>query len=135
MNKQPDTLKVALEALEAVCGTSSQGAPVPATPICMPEQDPSTWKEDFHRWALMQCLYLPRDFGGMKALHRDFCDWCITHQSVPCTCSTFERLVQLMGFLAADGLISGLILKEDLACAKGPGGIHLPLSGGSAHKD
>ena len=95
----------------------------------------SAWKEDFQRWAMVRCLYCPRDFGGIGALHRDFCDWCINHHSVPCVRAVFEQLVQMMGLLVADGLVSGLILKEDLAWANAVGEPTPPLSGGRSQED
>lgn len=47
-------------------------------------------------------------------LTRDFAEWAITHESVPCTRQTFELLLANGGFLLADGMVSGLILKADL---------------------
>jgi hypothetical protein len=81
--------------------------------VSIPPHDPFEWAEDFHKWALARCLYRARDFGGMVALHRDFCKWEIAHDEVPCTHETFEHLVQGLGFLIADGMVSGLIFRAD----------------------
>ena len=79
----------------------------------MIEHDSANWLEDFHRWILDRCLYRARCFGGVGALHRDFCEWASEHQFVPCTRRTFERLLSDQGFLLAEGLVSGLFLRAD----------------------
>jgi hypothetical protein len=71
------------------------------------------WAEDFHRWALDHCVYRDRCFGGIGALHRDFCEWLIAHDEVPCTRQAFESLMDESGFFSVDGMVSGLILRED----------------------
>ena len=76
--------------------------------------DPSAWAEDFHRWALARCVWRDRGFGGIGALHTDFSEWSIARDDVPCTRTTFERLLSDAGFFRADGLVSGLVLREDL---------------------
>lgn len=79
----------------------------------IPIHDPAAWAEDFHRWALANCVYRDRCFGGIGCLHRDFGEWAVSHESVPCTRDVFEQLLRDAGFLFADGLVYGLILKED----------------------
>lgn len=74
---------------------------------------PAAWAEDFHRWALKSCVYRDRWFSGIAALHKDFRDWCLNRDEVPCSVTTFERLLLGAGFLLADGLMSGLTLKAD----------------------
>jgi len=73
----------------------------------------AAWKEDFHRWALENCVYRARCFGGVKALHNDFCDWAIARDEVPCRRKAFEWLLREAGMFFADGLVSGLILRLD----------------------
>lgn len=80
----------------------------------IPAHDPAAWAEDFHRWALSNCVYRDRCFGGIGALHTDFRRWTLAHESVPCRDETFEQLLRDAGFLFADGLVYGLVLKEDL---------------------
>jgi hypothetical protein len=70
--------------------------------------------EDFYRWALHRCVYHDRFFGDIRALCADFGEWAIAHDSVPCTRATFEALLRDAGFLYADGLVSGLVLKSGL---------------------
>ncbi len=81
----------------------------------MPAVDPFAWAEDFQKWALAQCVYRDRSFGGIRGLNCDFRDWLIAHDKVPCTLDTFERLLNGIGFLIADGFVSGLVLRRTLA--------------------
>lgn len=80
----------------------------------IPAHDPAAWTEDFHRWALVRCCFRDRCFGGIGALHADFCNHQIARNDVPCQRSVFERLLRDAGFLFADGLVSGLVLKADV---------------------
>lgn len=100
-----------------VAGVSANAAPrdsFTCGPDRGPGHDPFAWAEDFHKWALSKCVFRDRCFGGIWALHRDFCEWTISRESVPCRRMTFERLLADQGFLLADGFVSGLILREDL---------------------
>lgn len=53
----------------------------------------------------------------MGCLHRDFAEWAIAHDSVPCTRETFAALLEELGFLTGEiqgtFLVSGLFLKDD----------------------
>jgi len=80
----------------------------------MASHDPHAWAEDFHRWMLDRCAGGDRYFGGIGALYKDFRDWCIRRNEVPCTRTVFEHLLTDAGFLFAIELVSGLILQEDL---------------------
>lgn len=84
--------------------------------------DPRAWAEDFQRWALARCVYRDRCFGGIGALHTDFCEWAIVSESVPCQRRTFEVLLTESGFLLAEGLVSGLFLTADLWALEPPRG-------------
>jgi hypothetical protein len=77
-----------------------------------PAHDHAAWAEDFHRWALGCCVYRDRCFGGIGALHTDFCQSTNAHESVPCTRVTFEALLRDHGLFFADGIVYGLLLKE-----------------------
>ncbi len=83
----------------------------------IPPHDPAEWREPFKRWVRSYCAYHPRCFGGIGCLHLAFCKWEITHNGVPCTRETFERMLEESGHLIADGLVSELILREDFAQA------------------
>jgi hypothetical protein len=76
--------------------------------------DPAAWAEDFHRWALSRCIFRDRCFGGIGALQRDFCEFQVLRDEVPCTGRTFEALLKEAGFFFADGLVYGLLLKPKL---------------------
>jgi hypothetical protein len=80
----------------------------------MAMHDQTAWAEDFHRWAITQCVFQDRCFGGVRALLRDFCDWQVMRDEVPCTRRTFEALLRDSGFFFADGLVYGLLLKADV---------------------
>jgi hypothetical protein len=110
MNEQSETLR---QALAEICGTGIANPSTSATQRSMADHNASAWAEDFHRWALTRCVWHDRCFGGIGALHRDFCEWAIAHESPPCNRQTFERLLHEMGLLIADGLASGLVLRED----------------------
>lgn len=75
---------------------------------------PDAWNEDFLIWVLDRCCWRDRCSGGVGALHRDFCNWAIAQDSVPCRLDTFALLLEQQGFLSADGLVYGLVLSEDL---------------------
>jgi hypothetical protein len=113
MSRQSETLSRALEALDMIC--QSPSAIAPKREPTLPVIDPFAWAEDFHKWTLAQCAYHDRCFGAVRGLHRDFCEWLIEHDEVPCTFDTFERLLQQVGFLIADGFVSGLVLQRTLA--------------------
>ena len=84
--------------------------------------DVYAWAEDFHKWSLEQCVYRDRCFGAVRGLHCDFCEWLVARDEGPCTFDTFERLLQQLGFLIADGFVSGLVLCRtlaDLECFRG----------------
>jgi hypothetical protein len=81
-------------------------------------------RESFHHWTLDRCIYRDRCFSEIGALWADFGEWAIAHDSLPCTRSTFEALLRDAGFLFADGLVSGLMLKRacmSKRCASGKG--------------
>lgn len=83
----------------------------------LPADDPDGWREPFHAWALSECVFKDRCFGGIGCLRVHFCEWADAHNAVPCTRQTFEQLLTDAGFLVCDGMVSGLILKEDYDAA------------------
>jgi hypothetical protein len=88
-------------------------------PPILPVVDPFPWAEDFQKWTLARCVYRDRCFGGIGSLHRDFCEWAIACEEPPCNRQIFEQLLDNAGFLSADGMVSGLILREDFEGVKG----------------
>jgi hypothetical protein len=91
---------------------------VQATPsrrlLRQPPHTLEAWREPFGRWLDYACVRHPRGFGGVSCLHIAFCEWAIAHDDVPCTRETFESLLAEWGLLIADGMVSWLILKEDI---------------------
>jgi hypothetical protein len=76
-------------------------------------QDPTMWIPEFEVWALRECIFRDRCFGGLGALHRAFSDWCLRNHSVPCRRDTFEQLLERHGFMICELLAYGLLLRED----------------------
>lgn len=83
----------------------------------MADHDPGAWSDDFLMW-LKSGRIMHRegrdDWGGVGSLHIDFCEWAVTHDAVPCTRRTFERLLEEGNFHIADGLVRGVVLLVDL---------------------
>jgi hypothetical protein len=85
----------------------------------IPAHHPSGWAQDFHTWANLHCVFRDRCFGAIGCLHVHFCERTSTRVE-HCARETFEALLRDQGFEIADGLIYGLILKEDARlCGKG----------------
>jgi hypothetical protein len=84
--------------------------------ISGPEHDPEAWRIDFCLWLSRNAIHREGydDSGGIQFLWVDFCDWAITHESVPCLRSTLERLLIDAGYELRDGMVLGLILRSDL---------------------
>ena len=126
MQQQSEVLRRALEAMAAICGPASmdQIEPPPQPMI----HAPAAWAEDFHLWAISRCIFRGRCFGGIGALLRDFCEWQVIRDEVPCTRRTFEALLRDAGFLFADGLVSGLLLKADVLAMEPDDTATIPLA-------
>jgi hypothetical protein len=78
------------------------------------ECDHAACREEFHRWMLGRCTYKGRRFGRVEELYCDFHDWCIDLKEIPCTPPAFVALLSEAGFFFANGLVSGIVLREDL---------------------
>jgi hypothetical protein len=81
--------------------------------------DPNVRKEDFHRWMLEHCEYKSRCFCEIDMLSRDFREWLIARQQVPCSAVGFTRLLYDAGFDFANGLVGGLLLQDERAAGCG----------------
>jgi len=118
MSGRKETLIRALEALAEICGPIAVNARLAKTEVMRDDErvkhDPSFWNEDFFRWALDRCVYRDRCFCGVGALCADFGSWAVFHNTVPCTRRIFQELLENAGLFIADGLVYGLILREDL---------------------
>lgn len=77
---------------------------------------PEACREDFAGWAAARCAHREGrdDWGGIGCLLVDFAEWCASRDATPCPRTTFEQLLQDAGFRLKDGMVSGLVLREDL---------------------
>ncbi len=92
--------------------------PPPAVQPEPPADEPDAWRAPFRAWATSRCVRNARCFGGIGLLHIHFCEWTVAFSTVaPCTRQTFERLLSDAGFIIADGLVQGLLLREDMEAA------------------
>jgi hypothetical protein len=80
----------------------------------IPPHDPAEWREPFVRWLDSACLYHSRCFGGVGCMHVAFCEWAHANDDVGCNRNTFEGMLEELGFLIVDGLVSGVTFGEDL---------------------
>jgi hypothetical protein len=78
----------------------------------IPPDDPAGWKPEFETWVSAHCVFRDGCWGAIGCLHVAFCEWA-EKESVPCSRQCFEWLLRDEGFQLADGLVYGLILKED----------------------
>jgi hypothetical protein len=87
-----------------------------ADPTGMPAEDPVYWREDFTKWKQEQCIQRSgyQDCGGVGPLYVNFCEWTVLHKSVPCMRLTFEQLLRGAALFVANGMVRGLVLREDL---------------------
>jgi hypothetical protein len=71
-------------------------------------------------WLLEQCVFKDRWWGGIGGLYLDLARWCADHgRSAPASRRTFTAALQEEGFtVTMDGLVYGLVLKEDLDAHK-----------------
>jgi hypothetical protein len=89
-----------------------QGPPAAALQDRLPH-DPAEWRQPFVQWLDSACIYDSRCFGGVSCLHVAFCEWSHANEDVGCNRSTFERMLEELGFLIVDGLVSGVAFRED----------------------
>jgi hypothetical protein len=76
--------------------------------------DPAEWREPFIRWLDIEAVWNERCTSSVKSLYDAFCDWAIKHDDVPCTRRTFEAMLDELGRVVVNGMLSGLILLRDL---------------------
>jgi hypothetical protein len=67
-------------------------------------------------WMLDRCVFRDHSWSGVAALHLDRSRWCAEHgRPMPGSRRAFVTALQAEGFSVADGLVYGLLLREDLA--------------------
>jgi hypothetical protein len=83
-------------------------------PIIFPDHE--AWADDFRLWMRERCAsrQTHEDWGGVGALLVDFAEWSVARGEVPCTRDTLEKLLVDAGFVIANGMARGLVLKADL---------------------
>jgi hypothetical protein len=136
MEDRRATLRQALDALASICekpakrnGVIPERVAVPPSRAQtdpsviqgsvdrLPPADPQEWREPFVRWLESACVRDLRCSGGVGCLHIAFCDWAIALDDVPCSRLIFECLLREREFVISDGLVSGLIFKDDFEAA------------------
>lgn len=66
-------------------------------------------------WATSQCTFMDRAWGGLSSLYVSNCEWCAAHNMAPIPeMETFATILMALGFSVKDGMVYGLIFKEDL---------------------
>jgi hypothetical protein len=93
-------------------GTSLPGQIVNFFPL---EAEPTAYEETLGEWVRARCVFSDRAWGGIKAFHRDYAEWCdqVAHD-VPAGLATFEKLLrEFCSLVTNNGLIYGVLLKED----------------------
>ena len=80
------------------------------------EEDSAPGSDALGLWMLARCVYRDRCFGGVGALYLDLARWCAEQgRPMPASRRAFAVELQTEGFvLTADGLVYGLMLREDL---------------------
>jgi hypothetical protein len=114
--------KMAEDWIKQHCGdTPTQSADVPALTLMghtEPADEPEAWREPFRTWISKACVLRHRCSGGISCLHVHFAEWCAAGDQVcPPTRLTFERLLNDARFIFSDGLVEGLLLREDVDAA------------------
>jgi hypothetical protein len=89
-----------------------QAAPAAALQDRLPH-DPAEWPEPFVQWLDSACLYDSRCFGGLSCMHIASCEWAHRRGDAGCDRNTFERMLEELGFLIVDGLVSGVTFRDD----------------------
>jgi len=81
----------------------------------MSSHSPDAWREDFARWLAESCICREGrdDWTGIGALLRDFMEWCLAHDTIPCQRPTLETLLSKAGFQLQNDMAGGLLLRLD----------------------
>jgi hypothetical protein len=70
-------------------------------------------------WLLEECVFIDARWGGIGALYLSLAHWSARHgRPLPKSRAAFVTALQAEGFqVTSDGLVYGLVLKSDVACA------------------
>jgi hypothetical protein len=87
-------------------------------------------------WLLERCVYRDRCFGGVGTLYLDLARWSAAHrQPAPESRKAFTAALQAEGFaVTADGVVAGLLLREDLEACERTQAVPEPSCKKSGHK-
>ena len=87
-------------------------------------------------WMLARCVYRDRCFGGVGTLYLDLARWSAAHrQPAPESRKAFTAALQAEGFaVTADGVVAGLLLREDLEACERTQAVPEPSCKKSGHK-
>lgn len=88
----------------------------PSGTFSLPEYAPGAWQEDLDRWLPERCLHRDgyEDYGGVGSLWRDFVEWSLANNEVPCPELAFAPLLKAAGWEIVNNMVCGLFLREDL---------------------
>jgi hypothetical protein len=76
----------------------------------------NAWRPNFQSWAHERCVTRKQhnDCGGIGPLLVDCAEWCFAHGAASPTRAVFEELLEDAGLVCINGLVLGLVLREDL---------------------
>ncbi len=112
-----------LETARARAANPDENAPRPILASVLPEgvHGSREWAEQFSRWALAHCVFRDGCYGGVAALHKHLCAWCVERGRAVPSPSSFGALLADEGFTLTEfGLVYGLLLREDWEAAHAP---------------
>ncbi|MEO6965531.1 MAG: hypothetical protein ABI076_06480 [Acidobacteriaceae bacterium] len=75
------------------------------------------WDEAFHGWTQAVCVWREHSWRDLGALHVSYCEWADARNADVCDRQTFEAVLTCLGFALKDGMIDGLIFREDAEAA------------------
>ncbi len=71
----------------------------------------------FHGWTRAVCVWREHSWCGLGGLHVSYCEWADAHNADLCDRQTFEAVLACLGFTLKDGMVYGLIFREDAETA------------------
>jgi hypothetical protein len=75
------------------------------------------WRAPFIEWLDSICTLCTRGSSGLDALHRDYIEWELSRDGVPCTRDAFRTMIRELCFpireVCGTELVQGLCFRED----------------------
>ena len=110
-----ERLRKSLELPNAPCAMNEDN-PRPET-LAQVELLPAevrAWDDSFDLWTQARCAFRDHSWGSVSALYVDHIEWAHqTGQPFAGDRETFQAILMALGFQIQDGMVSGLILRED----------------------